>query len=46
MLKFSGLLLLALMILILGGMAYLAIWDIPPPTTTVERTLPDNKFPR
>ena len=45
MLKFTGFLLLTIVFLALGGMAYLAIWDIPPPTTTVERTLPDNKFP-
>jgi hypothetical protein len=46
MLKFSGFLFLAILIFALGGVAYLAIWDIPPPTTTVERTLPDDKFPR
>jgi hypothetical protein len=46
MLKFSGFLLLTILLLAFGGMAYLAVWDIPPPTTTVERTLPDNKFPR
>jgi len=46
MLKFSGFLLLTIMVVALGGLAYLAVWDIPPPTTTVERTLPDNNFPR
>jgi hypothetical protein len=46
MAKFGGFLLLMLMLLLLGGTAFLAVWDIPPPTSTVEQTLPDDKFPR
>ena len=42
----GGILLLTLLVLILGGTAFLAIWDIPPPTAEVEQILPDDRFPR
>ena len=29
-----------------GGVVVLATWDIPAPVTTVERVLPDERFPR
>ncbi len=31
---------------LVGGGAYLATWEIPPPTTAVEKVLPDDRFPR
>jgi hypothetical protein len=37
---------MTLVILVLGGGVFLATWDIPPPTVQVERTLPDERFPR
>lgn len=46
MAKLGGLLLLMVLVLVLGGAAFLAVWDIPPPTASVERTLPDDRFPR
>ena len=46
MAKLGGFLLLMLLVLAVGGTAFLAVWDIPPPTAKVERTLPDNRFPR
>ncbi|MEM9627678.1 MAG: hypothetical protein AAGA21_15685 [Pseudomonadota bacterium] len=46
MAKFGGILFLTLLVLALGGTAFLAVWDIPPPTAKVERILPDDKFPR
>lgn len=46
MAKFAGYLLLVMLALALGGTAFLAVWDIPPPTAQVERTLPDDRFPR
>ena len=33
-------------LLLLGGGAFLAAWDIPAPTSTVEKVLPDSRFPR
>jgi len=35
----------ALIVLIVGGL-FLATWQIPVPATEVERTLPDDRFPR
>ncbi len=46
MAKLGGFLLLMLLVLAVGGTAFLAVWDIPPPTAKVEQTLPDNRFPR
>ncbi len=38
---------LAIFLLIIGGgAAFLATWDIPPPASKVERVLPDEQFPR
>jgi uncharacterized membrane protein len=41
---------LVLIVIILGGLAggvvYLSTWDIPPPTTKVEKVLSDERFPR
>ena len=46
MAKFGGLIFLTLVVLLLGGTAFLAVWDIPPPTSKIEQTLPDDAFPR
>ncbi|AWJ84341.1 hypothetical protein TSH58p_12870 [Azospirillum sp. TSH58] len=29
-----------------GGMAFLASWDMPAPSKTVEKVIPDERFPR
>lgn len=31
---------------VLGGVAFLATWDMPAPSMTVEKVLPDERFPR
>jgi hypothetical protein len=36
---------LALLILV-GGAVFLVTWDIPPPSTVVEKEIPDARFPR
>lgn len=46
MLTLRTLLILSALVLVLGGVVYLATWDAPPPTTRVERVLPDGRFPR
>jgi len=46
MAKLGGIFLLTLLALALGGTAFLAVWDIPPPTAKIEQTLPDDSFPR
>ncbi len=41
---------LVVIVLVLGtivaGAVYLVTWDIPPPTVSVEKALPDERFPR
>lgn len=37
---------LTLLVLVIGGGAFLAMWEIPAPTATVEKILPDDRFPR
>ena len=38
---------LAIVLLALvGGVVFLAAWDIPPPSKSVEKVLPDERFPR
>lgn len=32
--------------LLLSGALYLVNWDIPPPAGSVEKVLPDERFPR
>ena len=38
----GGLLILS----IIGGCVFLLTWDIPPPSTVVEKVIPDDRFPR
>jgi hypothetical protein len=42
----SKLTILLILVLVGGGAVFLATWDIPAPTRQVEKTLPDNRFPR
>jgi len=37
---------LTLLVLILGGVLFLATWEIPPPTVEVETVIPDEQLPR
>jgi len=41
--RFFGLLILLGAI---GSTAFLATWDIPPPTVAVKKTIDDDRFPR
>ncbi len=43
------LLLIALLVLVIGaaaGAVFLGTWDIPPPSTTQERVIPNDRFAR
>jgi hypothetical protein len=31
---------------LLGGLVFLATWDIPPPSATVEKVISNDRFPR
>jgi hypothetical protein len=42
----NRILLVLLLVLVLGGAVFLVTWEIPPPTSRVERVLPDDQFPR
>jgi hypothetical protein len=42
----NRLFLVLLLVLVLGGTVFLVTWEIPPPTSRVERVLPDDTFPR
>ena len=33
-------------LLLLGGMAFLALWNPPPPSAPVEKVIPDGRFPK
>ncbi len=37
---------LMLLAIVVGGAAFLATWDIPPPTDRLEKVLPNDRFPR
>ena len=37
---------IAVLIAVAGGLAYLATWDIPPPSAPVEQIIPNDRFPR
>jgi hypothetical protein len=35
-----------IVVLLVGGGVFLAAWDIPAPSTPVEKVIPDAKFPK
>ena len=43
--KLPSLFLILFLLVVAGGAAFLATWDIPAPTAQVERVLPDDRFP-
>lgn len=44
--RFLSVLVILLLLVIGGGMAFLASWDMPAPSKTMEKVLPDERFPR
>ncbi|MBT3358838.1 MAG: hypothetical protein HN403_04335 [Rhodospirillales bacterium] len=42
----SRLVMLTVLASIIGGAVFLATWDIPAPVSTVEKVIPDDRFPR
>jgi hypothetical protein len=40
------LILFTVLVLIVGGVIFLATWDIPAPVATMEKIIPDDRFPR
>ena len=39
-------LLIVLVLSIVGGLVFLAMWDIPAPTARVEKVIPDDRLPK
>lgn len=39
-------LLIVLVLAIVGGLVFLAMWDIPAPTARVEKVIPDDRLPK
>jgi hypothetical protein len=46
MLKLTFAIIVIVVLLLGGGIAYLALWDIPAPTQPVEKVIPDERLPR
>lgn len=44
--RFLSVLIVLFLLVVGGGMAVLATWDMPVPSKTVEKVLPDERFPR
>lgn len=44
--QFLGVLFLVIVLAALGGALYIAMGDIPPPTETIEKIIPDDRFPK
>jgi len=44
--RFISVLVVLLLLVLGGGMAFLASWDMPAPTKSVEKVIPDERFPR
>lgn len=35
-----------ILVLVVGGVGFLATWDMPPPSATVEKIIPNDRFKR
>jgi len=44
--KISRLVLFVFVVIVVGGAAFLATWDIPAPFVNIEKELPNERFPR
>ena len=42
----SGIVLLLVLAIFIGGGAFLATWDIPAPSKSVTKRIPDARFPK
>lgn len=44
--KLAGMLVVLLLAVFVGGGIFLAAWDVPAPSTRVEKVIPDERLPR
>jgi hypothetical protein len=38
--------LIVVALVIVGGLVFLAVWDIPAPTARIEKVIPDERLPK
>ncbi len=43
--KISKIVLFVILIVLAAGAVFLATWDIPAPVATIEKVIPDERFP-
>ncbi len=46
MTKLSYLMIVTVLLMLVGGVVFLATWEIPAPSAVVEKVIPDDRFPR
>ena len=46
MIKLPYIIIIATLLILLAGGVFLAAWEIPAPSAMVEKTVPDERFPR
>jgi hypothetical protein len=44
--KMSTFVFLLVLAILIGGAVFVMSWDIPAPVNNIERTIPDDKFPK
>lgn len=44
--KLTVALIIVIVMALLGGMAFLAFWNPPPPSSPVEKVIPNERFPK
>ncbi|MGE0744843.1 MAG: hypothetical protein AB7K86_06325 [Rhodospirillales bacterium] len=46
MMKFTAMVVVVAVVALLGGLVFLSMWDIPPPSKQVEKVIPNDRFQR
>ena len=46
MTKFSYFIAATILLILVGGVVFLATWEMPAPSGVVEKVIPDDRFPR
>ena len=46
MTRLSYLIIVTVLLVLVGGVVFLATWEIPAPSGVVEKVIPDDRFPR
>ena len=44
--KLASIIIVCALLVLVGGGLFLATWEIPVPATEIERTIPNDRFPR